>query len=149
MLAGSKTRRTVPAVRGPQERAQALGQGRLDWSTWPRYEAAALGFREYWYPLAWARQVGRRPIRATLLGEELVLDRDAAGAVTASATATTTPEGSARTYPVAERIGLLWVYIGDADPPPVDTDIPAELLRDDAVIGGRRTIRHGNWRFGA
>ena len=74
MLAGSKTRRTVPAVRGPQERAQALGQGRLDWSTWPRYEAAALGFREYWYPLAWARQVGRRPIRATLLGEELVLE---------------------------------------------------------------------------
>jgi phenylpropionate dioxygenase-like ring-hydroxylating dioxygenase large terminal subunit len=149
MLAGSKTRRTVPAVRGPQERAQALGQGRLDWSTWPRYEAAALGFREYWYPLAWSRQVGRRPIRATLLGEELVLERDAAGAVTATSVAAATADRHARTYPVAERIGLLWIYVGEADPPPVDTDIPAELLRDDAVIAGRRTVRHGNWRFGA
>src|SRR5258706_13496523 len=100
MLAGSKTRRTVPAVRGPQERAQALGQGRLDWSTWPRYEAAALGFREYWYPLAWAGQVGRRPIRATLLGEDLLLERGAGGAVTATTAASATAEGTARAYPV-------------------------------------------------
>src|ERR1041385_8124923 len=108
MLAGSKTRRTVPAVRGPQERAQALAQGRLDWSTWPRYEAAALGFREYWYPLAWARQVGRGPLRATLLGEELVLVRTPVGGVTATAVSPAAADGTARTYPVAERIGLLW-----------------------------------------
>jgi len=41
------------------------------------------------------------------------------------------------------------VYLGGGDPPPVETDIPAELLADDAVVGGRITIRHGNWRFGA
>jgi phenylpropionate dioxygenase-like ring-hydroxylating dioxygenase large terminal subunit len=54
-----------------------------------------------------------------------------------------------RTYPVEERIGLVWVYVGDGEPPPVETEIPAELLDPDAVIGGRRTVRVGNWRFGA
>jgi phenylpropionate dioxygenase-like ring-hydroxylating dioxygenase large terminal subunit len=54
-----------------------------------------------------------------------------------------------KTYPVEERIGLVWIYIGDDDPPPVESAIPAELLRPDAVVVGRRTIRAGNWRFGA
>jgi phenylpropionate dioxygenase-like ring-hydroxylating dioxygenase large terminal subunit len=55
-----------------------------------------------------------------------------------------------RTYPVEERVGLVWIYVGDAEqPPPVETDIPAELLRPDAAVRGRRTVRHGNWRFGA
>jgi phenylpropionate dioxygenase-like ring-hydroxylating dioxygenase large terminal subunit len=55
-----------------------------------------------------------------------------------------------RTYPVEERIGLVWIYLGDAEsPPPVEADIPSELLATDAVVVGRRTERHGNWRFGA
>ena len=32
-----------------------------------------------------------------------------------------------RTYPVEERIGIVWVYIGELDPPPVEADIPEEL----------------------
>src|SRR5205809_777506 len=35
-----------------------------------------LGFRKYWYPALEARQVGRRPVRLTMLGEDLVLFRD-------------------------------------------------------------------------
>jgi hypothetical protein len=134
----------VPRVRGPKERAAALRQGRLDWSTWPKYEAAAVGFREYWYPLAWAGQIGRRPIRATLLDEPLVCSRSVDGAVRV------TGEASGRSFLAEERIGLVWVYVGEADDPqPVEVDIPAELLASNATIGGRRTVRHGNWRFGA
>src|SRR5437870_632730 len=83
--------------------------GRLDWSTWPRYEAAALGFREYWYPALRVRQ---------------------------------------RTYPVEERLGWIWIYMGDAKPPPVETDIPSELLENEHYFWGIRiTHRQGNWRL--
>ena len=54
-----------------------------------------------------------------------------------------------RTYPVEERIGIVWVYLGEGEPPPVESDIPEALLEDDAVVCGRITRRPGNWRFGA
>jgi phenylpropionate dioxygenase-like ring-hydroxylating dioxygenase large terminal subunit len=54
-----------------------------------------------------------------------------------------------KTYPVEERIGLVWVYVGDGDPPPVESDIPSELLQPGTVVVGRITERPGNWRFGA
>ena len=113
------TETAVPRVRGPLERARALAAGRQDWSTWPRYESAALGFREYWYPVAWARQIAGEPTRLTLGGERLLLARDAAGTVSALRA---DADGG---YPTAERIGLVWVYLGDAEPPPVELDIPA------------------------
>ena len=142
-------RPAVPVVRGPKERAAALSKGRLDWSTWPAYEAAPLGFREYWYPLTWSSRIGNQPVRATLLGEDLVIAREG-GRRGLGGAIRVMREADERTYPVAVRIGLVWVYVGDNEqPPPVESDIPAELLREDAVIGGRRTIRHGNWRFGA
>lgn len=47
-----------------------------DLSAWPRYEAAVLGFREYWYPVAWARQVRSRPRSLTVLGDEIMLRRE-------------------------------------------------------------------------
>lgn len=141
VASSSPARNAVPHVRGPSERAAALRRGRLDWSTWPKYEAAVVGFREYWYPLGWSRQIERHPVRATLLGEELVVWRAGDELRVAGI--------DGRRYVVAERIGLAWVYVGDAEAPPVEADIPAELLASDAVIGGRRTIRHGSWRFGA
>jgi hypothetical protein len=125
------------------ERAAVLRQGRPDWSTWPVYEAAVVGFREYWYPLAWAGQINSRPVLATLLGETLACRRSGEGVQVVRV-------AGGGSYRAEERIGIVWVYVGDADdPPPVETDIPAELLAPDAVTGGRRTIRHGNWRFGA
>jgi len=55
-----------------------------------------------------------------------------------------------RTYPVEERAGVVWLYVGDGEPAaPVEADIPSELLAPDAVVLGRITRRTGNWRFGA
>ena len=40
-----------------------------------------LGFREYWYPAVETRQVRRKPVHLQMLGDDLVLFRDKAGAV--------------------------------------------------------------------
>jgi phenylpropionate dioxygenase-like ring-hydroxylating dioxygenase large terminal subunit len=61
-----------------------------------------------------------------------------------------------RRFPVAERLGLIWLFIGP-DPagddvgelPSVDAAIPSELGGDDFVCGGNMEIRNGGWRFGA
>ena len=189
------TRPAVPRVTSPAERARLLGTGRQDWTTWPHYEAAAVGFRQYWYPVVWGRVVTTKPIQVTLLGEKIMLVRDAGriralgdrcphrgvplshqmagqefpGSWTCCyhgwtfdletgvlvAAITDGPESpicgkvAVKTYPVEERLGLVWVYIGDGDPPPVETDIPSELIAADAVVAGRTSIRMGNWRFGA
>jgi nitrite reductase/ring-hydroxylating ferredoxin subunit len=50
-------------------------------------------------------------------------------------------------YPVEERAGLIWVYVGDEPPPPVEVDIPAELLAPNVVIGVLAELRRGNWRY--
>jgi phenylpropionate dioxygenase-like ring-hydroxylating dioxygenase large terminal subunit len=52
------------------------GPGRRDWSTWPRYEAAELGFHEYWYPVAWSRKIGRKQVPVQALGQKIMLVRD-------------------------------------------------------------------------
>ena len=44
-------------------------------SPWPRYEEAALGFRNYWYPAMLSRKLGRRPVSLQILGEKLVFIR--------------------------------------------------------------------------
>src|SRR5713226_241956 len=41
----------------------------------PRYEAAVLGFREYWYPALRSRELGTKPKAVKLLGENLVFVR--------------------------------------------------------------------------
>ena len=40
---------------------QATPLRQRDLHVWPRYEAAALGFRNYWYPVTWSRELGRKP----------------------------------------------------------------------------------------
>ena len=47
-----------------------------DLTRWPRYEAAVLGFHEYWYPLTWSRSVGRRPRTYQLLGDPIMVRRE-------------------------------------------------------------------------
>lgn len=54
-----------------------------------------------------------------------------------------------QTYAVEERVGLVWVYMGDAAPPPVEDDIPGELLKAHTVAMGRITVRDGDWRHAA
>ncbi|MBM3941034.1 MAG: hypothetical protein FJ318_09190, partial [SAR202 cluster bacterium] len=54
-----------------------------------------------------------------------------------------------KAYPVEERSGLIWVWMGAGAPMvPVEEDIPEEMLRDDAVKMGWIHARYGNWRFG-
>jgi phenylpropionate dioxygenase-like ring-hydroxylating dioxygenase large terminal subunit len=169
--------------------------GRQSWDTWPTYDAAVLGLRNYWYPVAWSSQLGRRALGLTLLGEQVMLVRERPGGAvralgnrcphrgvplslgkqeaagtwscryhgwtydlgsgTMVACLTDGPDsplvGKVRvpTYPVAERLGLVWVYLGDLPAPPVEQDIPSELLDNPVSLGGRISERPGNWRYAA
>ena len=169
--------------------------GRQDWATWPRYEAAAVGFREYWYPVTWSRRVGCKPIQVQVCGQKVMLIRERGKAhalhdrcphrgVPLShrmarqefpgtwsccyhgwtfdletgvlvAAITDGPESpicgkvAVRTYPVEERLGLVFLWMGDGEPVPIEQDIPEELLDREAIVMGRITVREGNWRFGA
>ena len=164
-----------------------------DWSSWPTYDAAELGLRNYWFPIMWAEQVGQKPVPIELLGEKIVLVRDKdqihalhdrcphrgvplslgrrqyegtiscpyhgwtyrldsgqmCAALTDGPDSPINNKVSVSTYPVEQRLGLVWVYVGDGAAPPVERDIPRELLEHDLVMGGRWDIRDGNWRFAA
>jgi phenylpropionate dioxygenase-like ring-hydroxylating dioxygenase large terminal subunit len=54
-----------------------------------------------------------------------------------------------RTFPVEERAGLVFVWMGKGAPVPVEADIPDEFLLPSSAIVGRLTIRQGNWRYAA
>lgn len=191
---GPKAARRRPARDRQAEAAQkAAASHGNDWSSWPQYEKAVLGFRDYWYPIMWAEEVGKKPVPIQLAGENIVLVREKGeifalhdrcphrgvplslgrrqyeGTISCPyhgwtykldsgkmcAALTDGPDSpinnriSVSTYPVAQRLGLVWVYIGDGDPPPVERDIPAELVDNDFTMGGRWDIRKGNWRFAA
>ena len=117
----------------PESRKAPFGPhstGRRDWATWPKYESASLGLRNYWYPVTWSRKVGRTAVPALICGERLSLIRDADGlrAVRVGVPETESDDSlSYGTYPVAERMGLIFVFVGDGEPPPVESDIPSEL----------------------
>jgi phenylpropionate dioxygenase-like ring-hydroxylating dioxygenase large terminal subunit len=52
------------------------------------------------------------------------------------------------TYDVEERLGMVWVYVGDGEKPhPIDEQLPEELVGNAAVLGQRIQPREGNWRF--
>jgi phenylpropionate dioxygenase-like ring-hydroxylating dioxygenase large terminal subunit len=171
--------------------------GRTDWSTWPVYEASALGLPgSWWYPVMWSTEAPpKKPVGVKLLGRNVVFFREN-GKVHAMhdrcqhrgvplslgsqqfpgtlscpyhgwtydletgvlrAVITDGPDspvcGKVRvqTYPVAERLGMIWIFIGDSEgrAPPVETAIPRELLENDFSMGGRIDIRGGGWRFAA
>jgi phenylpropionate dioxygenase-like ring-hydroxylating dioxygenase large terminal subunit len=172
----------------------AASLGRQQWDTWPTYDAAVLGFRDYWYPVAWSKSIGRKPLALTLLGEKVMLLRDEHGQPRALhnrcphrgvplslgrqevpgtwsciyhgwtydigtgvmvACLTDGPDSPlngrvrVRTYPVTERLGLVWMYFGEGTPPPVEADIPEELIENQIAMGGRISERPGNWRYAA
>jgi phenylpropionate dioxygenase-like ring-hydroxylating dioxygenase large terminal subunit len=163
---------------------------------WPRYDAAVLGLRNYWYPVLFSHQLGRKPHPLTLCGERIVLVRDGDGmayalhdrcphrgvplsqgrcvfpgmltcayhgwtydlqtgdlvaALTDGPDSPIVGKASVRvaTYPVEERAGLVWVYVGDLPPPPVEEDVPEELLEPNLIVEGRIQLRPGNWRYAA
>jgi phenylpropionate dioxygenase-like ring-hydroxylating dioxygenase large terminal subunit len=168
---------------------------RVRTSPWPRYDAAAFGFRNYWYPAMLSRKLRDKPVALQILGENLLFirnrdkcfaieDRCAHRGVPLSigrcefpgtntitcryhgwtfdvasglcvAALTDGPDspivGKARvkTYPLEERKNIIWVFIGDGQPPPLENDLPDELLDRNAVMGIRITLRAGNWRLAA
>jgi phenylpropionate dioxygenase-like ring-hydroxylating dioxygenase large terminal subunit len=51
-------------------------------------------------------------------------------------------------YPTAERLGMVWVFVGDGEgAPPIDEQIPQELRANPAILGARMQTRAGNWRI--
>jgi phenylpropionate dioxygenase-like ring-hydroxylating dioxygenase large terminal subunit len=54
-----------------------------------------------------------------------------------------------QTYPVDERLGMVWVYVPLAgeEPHPLDSQLPEELAGNSFMLGGRIEPRTGNWRF--
>lgn len=180
----------VQASKRPDARKYQLGR---TWEAWPEYEAAAGGLLNYWYPVAWANQVGKKPLAVRVCGENLVLMRAEDGTPKALhdrcphrgvklsqgrqefpdtlscpyhgwtyrlsdgemvAAITDGPDSrmcgavAVRTYPATERLGLVWVFVGDAEAPPLDAQLPEELVDPPPfAVGGRIEERDGNWRL--
>ncbi|NIO08396.1 MAG: Rieske 2Fe-2S domain-containing protein [Deltaproteobacteria bacterium] len=156
----------------------------------PRYEAAELGFRHYWYPALLSRHLGKRPKSVEMLGEKLVFirangrvhalfDRCAHRGVALSegdclsegtitcpyhgwtysvadgkliAALTDGPDSGVagkkgvRSYPVEERNRIIYVYMGDGNPPPLEEDVPEELLKPEYVFEAVTSVWGNNWR---
>jgi phenylpropionate dioxygenase-like ring-hydroxylating dioxygenase large terminal subunit len=162
--------------------------------SWSRYDQAALGFRNYWYPAVIANNLkAKKPLSVTICGEKIALVRDAgkiyglsdrcphrgvplslgrsefpgmltcryhgwtynlkdgqlAAALTDGPNSPICGKANVRvkTYPVAERAGIIWVFIGDDVAPPIDEDIPEVLLAPNAVILPMVDVRKGDWRY--
>ncbi|KQU07099.1 (2Fe-2S)-binding protein [Rhodococcus sp. Leaf7] len=184
----SETREATPA----RKKKEGNLPGRQDWSSWPLYQAAGAGFRGYWYPVAFSSKVGERPLRVTLLGEDLFVIRDRGvvrgmanrcphrgvplsygnkqfpgtiscvyhgwtfdlesgdlkAAITDGPKSPICGKVTQPTYHVEERLGMVWVFVGDGEEPhPIDEQLPEELVGNAAVIGARIQRREGNWRF--
>jgi len=53
-----------------------------------------------------------------------------------------------KTYPVEERIGLVWIFIGDREPHSIDDQLPEELVdAPPMAVGGRIENRNGDYRL--
>lgn len=61
-----------------RKQRRKLAKGR-NWDAWPRYDDAASGLRNYWYPVRWATEVTDKPQEVLLCGVKIVLVRDSAG----------------------------------------------------------------------
>ena len=51
-----------------------------------------------------------------------------------------------RSYPVEERNGIIYVYMGDGNPPALEEDVPEELLNPEYVFEAVTSIWGNNWR---
>ncbi len=180
----------------PARRRSRSGRlpGRQDWSSWPHYQAAAAGFRGYWYPVAFSSQITGKPTAVTLLGERIMVIRDngtvyalkdrcphrgvplsygnqqfpgtvsciyhgwtfdlktgdLAAAITDGPASPICGKVTQPTFEAAERLGMVWLFVGDGeDAPPIDDQLPEELLGNPGIVGVRIQPREGNWRFAA
>lgn len=140
-----------------------------------------LGLRNYWYPAIEDKSVGwKKPLKVSLLGEEICLFRGATGQVAAiqdicphrgarlsegdchykgtvacpyhgwvydesGKNTMVLSEGpnsavcgkagtEAKVYPTQTLKGLVFVWIGDEDPAPIEQDVPEEFFDDQALV---------------
>jgi carbazole 1,9a-dioxygenase terminal dioxygenase component len=56
---------------------------------------------------------------------------------------------SLKTYPVQEAKGLVFVFVGDIDPPNLREDVPPGFLDADRAVFGQKRMVSANWRLGA
>jgi phenylpropionate dioxygenase-like ring-hydroxylating dioxygenase large terminal subunit len=151
-----------------------------------------LGLREYWYPALPAREVGaRKPVKVSLLGDDLCLFRGAAGDVVAiqdvcphrgarlsegdchyrgtvacpyhgwvydesgknvavlsegpDSGVCGKPGTEARAYPTRTLKGMVFVWMGEGDPAPIEADVPEEFFDDGALVLIGRVYWKCNW----
>ena len=73
-VGGASAADRVAAVMGRRKRGDAAKKatGRADWSSWPEYDAAANGLRNYWYPVYWSAELGRKPAAVRVCGEAVL-----------------------------------------------------------------------------
>ena len=159
------------------------------------FEKAALGFRNYWYPLCRAKDVGIRPSSIQIMGEKVAVmrrngkpyavldecphrgvplslgryyfpgsdtiscrfhgftfDLTNGACVAALADGPESPvvgKIRVRTFPLEERKGIVWIWMGRGAPVPIEEDVPNLLLRDSTIVKWRDRIIEGNWRYHA
>ena len=55
-----------------------------------------------------------------------------------------------KTYPVREEKGIIFTFVGDIEPPPLEADVPPGFFDDDvAVCVADPYVVHSNWRLGS
>lgn len=66
----------TPSAEHANRRKYADGR---NWDTWPVYEAAAAGLKNFWYPVKWSNEVDSKPIAVRLCATNIFLQRDDRG----------------------------------------------------------------------
>jgi phenylpropionate dioxygenase-like ring-hydroxylating dioxygenase large terminal subunit len=54
-----------------------------------------------------------------------------------------------RTYPIQEQKGIVWIWMGQMAPVPLNDDIPNLVVRDDTIVKFIHNVQYGNWRWHA
>ncbi len=78
-LTAVMARRGGTSDRADRKERAKTAKGRADWTSWPAYDGAANGLRNYWYPVYWSAELGRKPVAVTVCGETVMLQRGADG----------------------------------------------------------------------
>jgi phenylpropionate dioxygenase-like ring-hydroxylating dioxygenase large terminal subunit len=157
-----------------------------------RHLIPKLGLRNYWYPALKDSRVGwRKPVKVSMLGEELCLFRGATGAVVAiqdvcphrgarlsegdchyqgtvacpyhgwvydesGKNVAVLSEGplsrvcgkpgtEAKVYPTRTLKGVVFAWIGEGEPAPIEEDVPEEFFDEDALVLTGEVYWRCNW----
>ena len=104
-------------------------------SRYPNYDAAVLGFRNYWYPVMRSSELGRKPKAMTLFGEKIMFFRDQGRACAL--------EDIKRRHDGLEVDGEMILAIPGATTPPDSWIIKSSVRAWEAVAGRPHAPRPG------